>query len=381
MLKLFNKGDVIVIFQDNVMKEYLKNVYFVTGTPCGGKTTISRELAKRHNLLVYDVDEQFVNHQKISNVAFQPAMNKAFKDADEFFGRSVEEYRNWLINNTREQLDFVLLDLIRLSQNQIVLCDCHLTMEEVKKFTEPSRIVFLIKEPSNIVDDYCNRSDHQGFSDFINSTSDIEKAKAVCNETLKSLNEKYYNAIKDSDYYWIERTLKSTIDETVEKVERHFGFKKNNFDIEALRIKKVDKDTKLVNKLIHFVENFSWEDVKEHMLAILRAWVFTDWETPFVAIVDGQIVGMVSIMKTDYYPLPEIYPWISSMFVTEDYRGNRISERLIDFANEYAKECGFVRTYIPTEYIGLYEKFGYHYLQDIINYGNGTDRLYVKELK
>lgn len=86
-------------------------------------------------------------------------------------------------------------------------------------------------------------------------------------------------------------------------------------------------------------------------------------------------------MKTDYYPLPEIYPWVSSIFVTEDYRGCRISEKLIDFANEYAKEHGFAKTYIPSEHNGLYEKFGYSYLKDIINYGNGIDRLYVKELK
>ena len=73
---------------------------------------------------------------------FKPSMNKVFKDADEFFGRTVTEYKKWLIDNTREQLDFVLLDLIRLSQNQIVLCDCHLTVEEAEKFTETSRIVF-----------------------------------------------------------------------------------------------------------------------------------------------------------------------------------------------------------------------------------------------
>ena len=77
---------------------------------------------------MYDVDEQFEKHQKISNAAFQPAMNQAFQDADEFFGRTAEEYKKWLLDNTREQLDFVLLDLIRLSQNQKVLCDCHLTM-------------------------------------------------------------------------------------------------------------------------------------------------------------------------------------------------------------------------------------------------------------
>lgn len=212
-----------MIFQDNVIKEYLKNVYFITGTPCGGKTTISRELAKRHNFFVYDVDEQFANHQKMSNAAFQPSMNKVFHDADEFFCRTVEEYKKWLIDNTREQLDFVLLDLIRLSQNQKVLCDCHLTVEEAEKFTEVSKIVFLIKEPSNLVDDYCNRPDHQAFCGFINSTSDIEKAKAVCNAVLKSLNEKKYKDIKESGYYWMERTFKSTVDETVGNVERHFG--------------------------------------------------------------------------------------------------------------------------------------------------------------
>lgn len=151
--------------------------------------------------------------------------------------------------------------------------------------------------------------------------------------------------------------------------------------MDELKIKKVEKNTDWADQLICFVENFSWKEVKNHILEILQAWAFTDWETPFVAILNGQIVGMAFIMKTDYYPLPKIYPWVSCVFVTEDYRGNRISEKLINFANEYAKECGFARTYIPSEHIGLYEKFGYKYLKDITNYGNETDRLYVKELK
>ncbi len=215
-----------MIFQDNILKEYLKNVYFITGTPCGGKTTISRELAKRHQFIVYDIDEQFPMHQQMSDPKFQPAMNQSFKDADEFFGRTVEEYRAWLIQNTREQLDFVLLDLIRLSQNQIVVCDCHLTMEQAEHFTEPSRIVFLIKEPSDLVEDYCNRPDHQDFSDFIHSASDVAKAKAVCSETLRSLNCKSYEDIKKSPYFWLERTENSTVEDTLQKVEKHFDIGK-----------------------------------------------------------------------------------------------------------------------------------------------------------
>lgn len=151
--------------------------------------------------------------------------------------------------------------------------------------------------------------------------------------------------------------------------------------MDTLKIEKVDKGTVLADELICFVENFSWEDVKEHMLGELRAWTFTDWETPFAATVNNKIVGIAFIRKEDYYPLPEIYPWVSGVFVSESYRGHRISEKLIDFANEYAKQYGFDKTYIPSIHTGLYEKYGYYYLMDIVNYGNETDRLYIKELK
>ena len=80
----------------------------------------------------------------------------------------------------------------------------------------------------------------------------------------------------------------------------------------------------------------------------------------------------------DYYPLPEIFPWVLGVFVAEEYRGHRISEKLIAFANEYAKANGFDETYIPSIHIGLYIKYGYRYLKDIVNCGGGTDRLYVK---
>lgn len=64
-----------MIFQDNVIKEYLKNVYFITGTPCGGKTTVSRALAEKYGFELFDVDERFDEHKKMSNPLFQPAMN------------------------------------------------------------------------------------------------------------------------------------------------------------------------------------------------------------------------------------------------------------------------------------------------------------------
>ena len=148
---------------------------------------------------------------------------------------------------------------------------------------------------------------------------------------------------------------------------------------ETITIQKIDQGTEAA-ALLEFVKNFSWDEVKAHTIRVIQQWEFTEWETPLAAMAEGRIVGMATIMKSDYYPLPEVYPWISTLFVAEEYRGRRISEKLIDFANAYAKECGFERTYIPSEHVGLYEKYGYTYIRDIVNYGGDTDRLYAKEL-
>ena len=151
--------------------------------------------------------------------------------------------------------------------------------------------------------------------------------------------------------------------------------------MEEIKILKVDKNTPLAAEFLQFVENCSWAEVKDHIAEKIRAWDFTDWETMFAAVQDGKIVGMASTLKTDYYPLPEIFPWVSCIFVSEEYRGQRISAKLIGGANEYLKACGFMRSYIPSEYTGLYEHYGYRYLKDIVNYGGGTDHLFVKEFE
>lgn len=213
-----------MIFQDNVLKEYLKNVYFICGTPCGGKTTVSRELGRRYGIVVYNADDEFSRHQKLSDARFQPSMNKKFKDADEFFGRTAQEYRKWLTDNTREQLEFVILDLIRLSENQKVLCDCDLSVDEAGALTKPERVVFLIREPADLMREYCNRPEHKGFNDYINSATDVNGAKAVCSETLEILNAEKFGAIKRSDYFRLERTDETTVEETARKVAAHFGF-------------------------------------------------------------------------------------------------------------------------------------------------------------
>ena len=209
---------------NNYKKEQFKNVYFVTGTATGGKTTISKALADKYGFLRYDVDEEFDKHKLLSNPVDQPNMNKEFKNADDFFLRDKDEYIEWLINNTNEQLEFVLNDLVELSKNQKVVCDLHLTVSEARQIANTNQLVFLIREDNtNIIDDYINRKSHEGFKNFIYSSTNPAEAKRNCNEVLRELNEKRCNDIRNSEYLYIERNANSTVEKTLKLVEKQFN--------------------------------------------------------------------------------------------------------------------------------------------------------------
>jgi len=194
---------------------------------------------------------------------------------------------------------------------------------------------------------------------------------------LYSLNIDRYNYIRSSEYFWLERDDSRTVDETAALVAQHFGWRL----LHDFSVRKVEPETPLAEQLLAFVKNCSWTEVKEHMAEKISKWEFSDWETMFVAMADNRIIGMASVLKEDYYPLPDLYPWVSTVFIAEAYRGLRVSEKLIACANDYLRENGFTKSYIPSSHVGLYERYGYSYVRDITNYGGSDDHLYVKDIR
>ena len=205
-------------------KEQFKSVYFINGCATGGKTTISKAIADKYGFVRYDADEEFGKHKKLSNTVDQPAMNKQFKNADDFFLRDIDDYVQWLKDSTKEQLPFILDDLIEISRNNTVVCDLHLSVNGAKQIAYNNQIVFLIRENnSDIINDYCQRDSHSDFNAFINSATNPIRAKQNCNEVLRKLNTEQCNEIKASNFFWIARNCESTVLETMIAVEKHFG--------------------------------------------------------------------------------------------------------------------------------------------------------------
>ena len=146
-----------------------------------------------------------------------------------------------------------------------------------------------------------------------------------------------------------------------------------------MEIVKIENKTFLKEKLIDFAENCSWEAGK-HLAFILKENNFLEWEAVFAAVEDGEIIGFCTFLETDYYPENRYSPWISSIFVDEKFRGNKISFRLIENTIEYAKMQSFKKVYIPSDMVGFYEKCGFKKIDELMNYGGDTDNIFVREI-
>lgn len=146
-----------------------------------------------------------------------------------------------------------------------------------------------------------------------------------------------------------------------------------------MKIEKIDPSSQYYHMLITYAKNCGWA-AGPHLAEILEKNAFTDWESAFAAIADGQIAGFCTFMKTDYYPENRYSPWISSIFVDEQYRGKRLSAQMIQTVIEYAKQQQFSCVYIPSDMIGFYEKYGFEKIDQLENYAGDMDYIFKKEI-
>lgn len=146
-----------------------------------------------------------------------------------------------------------------------------------------------------------------------------------------------------------------------------------------MNIKRLKNTDDLWKKLIEYSNNCSWMAGK-HLSTIMKNNSFQDWESVFVVLNNDEIVGYCTFLKTDYYPNNKYFPWISTIFVDEKYRGHRISEILINKTIEYAKTLNFKKVYIPSDIVGLYEKYGFKCIDKLENYDGDFDNIYEKEI-
>ena len=147
-----------------------------------------------------------------------------------------------------------------------------------------------------------------------------------------------------------------------------------------MEIQMMQKGHSLWDKTISFAQSCSWK-AGPYLADRMKVNSFKDWERVVVAVEDETIVGYCTFSERD--ELSEKYdfsPFISFVFVDEQHRGKRISEKMIQQTLSYAKTIGYRTVYIMSGEHGLYEKYGFEKIGDFHTIYGTTDQLFYIDL-
>lgn len=99
-------------------------------------------------------------------------------------------------------------------------------------------------------------------------------------------------------------------------------------------------------------------------------------------LTDGDaLASFVTLTEQDCIDDKALKPWIGFVHTAPEYRGRRCAGLLLDHAVRTAGLYGAEQVYICTDHVGLYEKYGFTYLENRISIYGEDSRVLVRSTK
>jgi len=192
---------------------------------------MSKALAKKHGFIRYNDNWQeshFKTWQSIIDEKYQPNSTKRKQiDWETYFSRSVEEFLADKNDNHggNEYLQFLIIELIKLSQNNKVIADIWIEdFEFLMEISDYSRVACLLAPGELIIRDYYQREDHKEFTECIKSLTEPEKKFETQNELFRIGAREMAEKAEKHGLFRVMRSEESTIEGTLKILEEHFRF-------------------------------------------------------------------------------------------------------------------------------------------------------------
>ena len=144
-------------------------------------------------------------------------------------------------------------------------------------------------------------------------------------------------------------------------------------------LKMLTSSDEMWDKARDYAEKCSWRAGRS-LASAMDSNLFTEWERVIIALDEQKICGFCTAARTDCIPDVPYTPYIGYMFVGEEYRGNRLSQRLIQYAMEYLNAVGFDRVYIISDHENLYEKYGFEVIDRRMAPWGSVEKIYMQRL-
>lgn len=216
--------------ENNILKHYLKNVYFITGTAYAGKSTAVKMLSERFDMIF--CGENY--HSAVSDIVATPdsqpdiCYTKNLSDFKDFVKRSPEEYERWIFSVGREAAEFEICELIAISQNKRVIVDTNIPIEILKEISDYNHVAVMLSPQAMSVERFFDRDDpeKQFILSVIESCENPQEVMENYKQGLALINsKKHYDKLSQSGFFTVVREDNNadTRDEVCNILAKHFG--------------------------------------------------------------------------------------------------------------------------------------------------------------
>ena len=134
--------------------------------------------------------------------------------------------------------------------------------------------------------------------------------------------------------------------------------------------------------LIEKIEQGDWSATK-YLAKLLREGTFrtlVGGGTVYLLMDGENIVSFVTLTHQDCIADEALYPWLGFFYTFPAYRGHRYGGQLLEYGAQEAKKQGHKQVYLATDHEGLYEKYGFTYLENRVDIYGVDSRIYKKVL-
>ena len=217
--------------ENNILKHYLKNVYFITGTAYAGKSTMVKMLAERYDLTECGENYHMEVSERVATPETHPDLcyNRQLTDWRDFVTRPPEEYERWIYAVGREAAEFEVAQLIAISQDKKVIVDTNIPIDLLKEISDYNHVAVMLSPQSMSVERFFDRNDpdKQFLLNVIDSCDDPVSVMENYRQGLAMINSKdHYDEYANSGFFTVVR--EENVIDTREKVcnilAKHFEF-------------------------------------------------------------------------------------------------------------------------------------------------------------
>lgn len=132
----------------------LSNVYFVIGTSYAGKSTVVKNLAKKHNGIAL---EENYHDEKLPELDSREFPNLTYtrdlQDWHEFIRRTPDEYVTWL-KNVKKECETVELQILEEllqkpeAREKKIFADTNICVETLHRISDTQHVLVMLADPS-----------------------------------------------------------------------------------------------------------------------------------------------------------------------------------------------------------------------------------------